>query len=291
MLLAPITAGFVAATATPWDQVGRAVGVGFAGGIAGGLIAGAIGLVSVPLIAIFLGLPVHQAAATNLFQTIFTAASGAGTHARRGNVNLRLALPLLAGALVGAPLGAWTSIGLPEVHLRAVFSIILVMMAANLVQRIVLPELPRSSWLARFDREGHGRTWLTRPIRGTFRGHDYNVSPLLAVGLGAGIGFTSGLLGIGGGFLVTPLVATFLHVPTRLAVGTGLVVISGNSVFGTLTHLWHGNVLFTIGFALAVGGSIGAQIGSRLSHHLPERTLFFLFTVALLLVAMRMAPL
>ena len=82
LLLVPLVAGLAAYHDITPGFLAKASGVGLAGGLAGGLIAGAIGLVSVPLITLFLGLPIHAAAATNLFQTVFTAASGAATHAR-----------------------------------------------------------------------------------------------------------------------------------------------------------------------------------------------------------------
>ncbi|MGB0651754.1 MAG: sulfite exporter TauE/SafE family protein [Thermoplasmatota archaeon] len=281
-----------------WELVARSAGVGFAGGLAGGLIAGAIGLVSVPLITLVLGIPIHQAVATNLFQTIFTAATGAASHRRLGNVDLRLSTALLAGAFPGAPVGAMASLRLSETALRGLFAGILLLMAANLLRRLARgkgAKPPRPLWAKAVERlEADGRVaqaaWWKQPIEGTFRGHHYHIPRYLPVLLGAGIGFTSGLLGIGGGFLVTPLVATILHVPTHLAVGTGLVVISGNSLFGVAPHMLAGNVLFTVGVLLAIGGSIGAQIGSRLSHHLPERALYALFFVTLLVVAWRMSP-
>jgi uncharacterized protein len=271
----------------------RSLGVGLAGGLAGGLIAGAIGLVSVPLITIFLGLPIHQAVATNLFQTIFTAASGAHTHQRLGNVNTALAVPLLIGSLVGAPLGALTGLALDPKVLQALFVVILLAMALNLIRLALHRRPPRTPWWRRrletLDPK-ESRNWFTHAIEGTFRGHTYRVPRHLLLVLGAAIGYTSGLLGIGGGFLVTPLVSTVLQVPTHLAIGTGLVVISGNSLFGTLPHLLHGNVLIVTGTLLSLGGAIGARIGSRLSHHLDERALRIAFVLILLIVAWRMSP-
>lgn len=268
-----------------WVEGAKGVVVGMAGGLAGGLIAGAIGLVTVPLIAIAFGLPVPVAAATNLFQTIFTAGSGALAHAGKGHAHPRLAGTLLVGAVVGAPLGAWLSLRTPDVWLRWLFVVLLLGMAGQLVRRMSGPSERRmGAWLAkRLEGSQHA-------ITGTFQGQTWSVAPVLAVGLGAAIGLASGLLGIGGGFLFTPLVAMVLHVPTRLALGTGLLAIAGNSLFATVPHLLAGTVWFTVGLALAVGGSLGATWGSALSHRLPERGILGLFVVMLVLVAWQMAP-
>lgn len=280
---------------TTWEWMLRSVGVGFAGGLAGGLIAGAIGLISVPLITLLLGLPIHQAVATNLFQTIFTAASGARIHHRLGNVNHHLAIPLLIGGLIGAPFGALTSISLPEAVLRWLFVIILLAMVVNLVRLLVKGKPSGTPWWRRGLQHlehapGKGRNWFTSNVEGIFRGREYHVPRYLLLAFGTGIGFVSGLLGIGGGFLVTPLISTFLNVPTHLAVGSGLLVISGNSLFGTLPQLYKGNVLIITGLLLSAGGAIGARIGSRLSHHLNERLLLTAFAGILLIVAWQMAP-
>jgi uncharacterized protein len=280
---------------TSWEWMLRSVAVGFAGGLAGGLIAGAIGLISVPLITLLLGLPIHQAVATNLFQTIFTAASGARTHHRLGNVNHHLAVPLLIGGLVGAPFGAWTSISLPEGVLRWLFVIILLAMVINLVRLLTIGKPKGTPWWHRSlqrleDAQTKHNNWFTSDVKGTFRGHTYQVPRYLLLVFGTAIGFVSGLLGIGGGFLVTPLISTLLNVPTHLAVGSGLLVISGNSLFGTIPQLLKGNVLIITGLLLSAGGMIGARIGSRISHHLNERVLLAAFAAILLIVAWQMAP-
>ncbi len=275
--------------------------VGLAGGLAGGLVSGAIGLVSVPLLVVFLGIPVHQAAATNLFQTFFTAISGAMTHHRLGNVRLRLAAPLVAGSLLGAPLGALAALALPDSTLRAAFLIALLGVAASLARRTILGPRPHSpvrpaKSFAR-DEEAQAavagaqaawRRWLA-PIEGSHRGRHYRVTIPAAVGLGAGIGFISGLLGIGGGFLIAPLTTGLLGIPVHLALGTGLLVIAANGAFGAAPHAAAGTVLWLTGTLLAMGGAIGAAIGSQISHRLPERALTGLFLIVVIAVAWRLA--
>ncbi len=271
-----------------------AIAVGFAGGLAGGLVSGAIGLVSVPLLVVFLGLPVHQAAATNLFQTIFTAISGALTHARLGNVRMRLAAPLVAGSLLGAPAGALTALALPEATLKTLFLVALLGVAASLARRTILGPRPHkrtAAPAAEPESEAPRTGWrgLVAPIQGTHRGRNYRVAVHMALGLGVAIGFMSGLLGIGGGFLIAPLMAGLLGVPVHLALGTGLVVIAGNGAFGAAPHAAAGTVLWLTGTLLAIGGAIGASIGSHISHRLPERALTAMFLVVVLFVAWRLA--
>ena len=85
-----------------------------------------------------------------------------------------------------------------------------------------------------------------------------NLFALLA--LGAGIGMLSGIFGVGGGFLLTPLLM-FMGVPAPVAVGTGANQIIASSVSGVLAHWRRGNVDLTMGLVLLVGGLVGSGLG------------------------------
>lgn len=78
--------------------------------------------------------------------------------------------------------------------------------------------------------------------------------------IGGGVGFLSGMFGVGGGFLMTPLLI-FLGVPAPVAVGTGAAQIMASSVSGVLAHWRRGNVDLQMGLALTVGGFIGSALG------------------------------
>jgi len=82
----------------------------------------------------------------------------------------------------------------------------------------------------------------------------------LLLGLGAAIGFLSGMFGVGGGFLMTPLLI-FLGVPPIVAVGTGTNLIVASSVSGMMAHWRRGNVDFRIGALLFSGGIGGSWLG------------------------------
>jgi uncharacterized membrane protein YfcA len=83
---------------------------------------------------------------------------------------------------------------------------------------------------------------------------------LLLLGLGGGVGLLSGLFGVGGGFLMTPLLI-FIGVPPAIAVGSEAAQIVGASVSGALAHWRRNNVDFRMGFVLLAGGLFGSTIG------------------------------
>lgn len=90
---------------------------------------------------------------------------------------------------------------------------------------------------------------------------DISVNILLLLAMGGGVGFLSGLFGVGGGFLMTPLLI-FVGVPPAVAVGTEANQIVASSVSGMLAHWRRGNVDVKMGVVLLVGGVLGSIVGT-----------------------------
>jgi len=98
---------------------------------------------------------------------------------------------------------------------------------------------------------------------------EMSVNIFLILGMGGGVGLLSGIFGVGGGFLVTPLLI-FIGVPPPVAVGTEANQIVASSVSGVLAHWRRGNVDFKMGFVLLIGGLIGSTFGVWLFKELRE---------------------
>lgn len=89
---------------------------------------------------------------------------------------------------------------------------------------------------------------------------EMSVDVFLLLGMGAAVGFLSGLFGVGGGFLTTPLLM-FIGVPPAVAVGTGVNQVVAASVSGVLAHMRRRNVDFKMGAVLTAGGLVGSVAG------------------------------
>jgi len=89
---------------------------------------------------------------------------------------------------------------------------------------------------------------------------EVSVNAFLILGLGGIVGFLSGMFGVGGGFLITPLLF-FIGVPPAVAVATGANQVVASSVSGVLAQLRRKGVDFTMGWVLLVGGFVGSAIG------------------------------
>jgi len=86
------------------------------------------------------------------------------------------------------------------------------------------------------------------------------INVILIVGIGAAIGFISGLLGVSGGFLLTPLLI-FAGIPTAIAVGTSAAQVVASSSSAALSYWRKGSVDFRLAFVLIAGGVVGSAVG------------------------------
>ena len=98
---------------------------------------------------------------------------------------------------------------------------------------------------------------------------EISVNLLVMLGLGAAVGFLSGMFGVGGGFLLTPLLM-FSGIPPAIAVATGANQIVASSVSGALAQWRRGNIDFRMGLVLIAGGVAGAIAGVLLVGLLSE---------------------
>lgn len=108
------------------------------------------------------------------------------------------------------------------------------------------------------------------------------ILPALA---GVGIGILSGLLGVGGGFIMVPLMLSLVGIAMRQASGTSLIAVMILAVPGVIEQALLGNINYAAGIAVVVGTVPGAVVGARLVRVVPERTLRFIFGGFLLVAA------
>jgi uncharacterized membrane protein YfcA len=229
-------------------------------GLSLGMLGGGGSILTVPIFVYVLGVDAKPAIAMSLAVVSATAAVGALSHWREGNVALRTAVffaPFaMAGTYGGARLSAFFS-GAAQLALFAV-----VMLAAAVLMLRGRPE-PEG------DREpaSSGR--------------------LAAVGLlGVAVGVLTGLVGVGGGFLIVPALVLLARLPMKLAVGTSLLVIALNAATGFWGYL--GLVEVRWGFMAAFGGVaiVGILIGTRLARHVPAAALRNAFGAFLILMGL-----
>jgi uncharacterized membrane protein YfcA len=231
------------------------VAIGFAAGVLSGLFGVGGGIVMTPGIQVLLGAPPIVALATPLPVIFPTALAGALAYRRRGEIDTRAAAWLVGPGLLGAALGAWLT--------ELVDTRLLLIVTAALLgwQAIAL--------LRKRERRTAGRP-ATGPILG---------------GIGALAGLVSGLLGIGGGLVIVPLLVGWVGMPLKRALGTSLLAIVALVIPGTVVHALLGHLDLRICLALVVGAVPGARLGAALALGAKERTLRLVVGCGLLAVA------
>ena len=111
---------------------------------------------------------------------------------------------------------------------------------------------------------------------------------LKLTGVGFAIGIASGLLGIGGGVFMVPVMVTYFAVAQHKAQATSLAVVIPTAAVSAAVYGLHGNIDLAVTFNLVIGSMFGAGIGARLAKKLPAVQLKRLFGVMLVLVGLRM---
>jgi len=106
--------------------------------------------------------------------------------------------------------------------------------------------------------------------------------------IGAAAGLMSGLMGVGGGIVMVPLMTGLLGLTQHKAHGTSLAVIIFTAIAGALTYGWKGHTDLLIALELVVGSMVGARIGALVMNRIPARELRMIFGGFLFLVALRM---
>ena len=240
------------------DQLLLGAGLGAVLGLTFAALGAGGGLLAVPVLLYVFHQPLTPATGTALAILFGAAVVSAVSHHRHGNVDWKVAAVFGAGSLTGAPLGALLHQRLPERLTLGLFCAVLLAAAVRM-------------GLSKGDAEAKG-----------------GFQPLPGAALGVGIGVLSGLLGVGGGFLIVPALTTFLGVPVRRAIGTSTAVVGASSLGGAATYVAEGAVEPTLLAVIGGGAALGALLGAPLGRRLPEPALRKAFAVLALGVCGRM---
>lgn len=255
-------------------------GVGFLAGLFG--VGG--GFLLTPLLHSLLGVPLDIAIGSGLCQMIGTATSALLRYQRQGHLDTRVGLFMLGGALLGVDAGARSidlmqGLGVWRIAGRTVpaFQILLLIaycLLLGLVAVYLVREGRRSRRAARAP-EGPGplARWSVPPFTSLPSAGLDRVSVPALTYLGLGVGFLSGLLGIGGGVVLMPALIYGIGLPFRIAAGTGLLILAVTAAFGTVAHALRGNVDLALASLLLVGSTVGAQLGAGASVRIPAARL------------------
>ncbi|MEA2347146.1 MAG: uncharacterized protein QOG62_933 [Thermoleophilaceae bacterium] len=244
------------------DPVLLAVPFGLLIGLVVGTVGGGGAILALPVLVYLLGQGVGPASTSSLIVVTVAASFGASLLARDRHVCWRIAATFVVPAAVGAFGGALASATVSARVLVLAFVPVMVLAAAA--------------------------TWTRATEEGPADEPDGCPEPDLFHTLGAGlaVGFLTGFFGVGGGFLIVPVLTTALAVPMRRAIATSLVIIATTGLFALLSHLGTGAQLnIPVTLALSGATAVGALIGAGTGRRLPAGLLARAFALVVVVVA------
>ncbi len=257
------------------------VGVGI--GILSGMLGIGGGTIMVPVLRLAFGLDPVACTATSLFTIIPTSISGAISHMRNKTCIPALGLAVGLGGACTSPLGVYLATVSPGWAVMAAAAIVIAYSAISMFRKArALPSRRASA------KDGGASTGASHAVASSDADESYaptkkGVVSGFAIGLGAGV--LSGYVGVGGGFIIVPLLMSLVGLPMRKASGTSLIAVMILAIPGTVEQGILGNIDYLAGLALALGSIPGAVLGARLMKRVPERSLRFLFGGVLLVAA------
>ena len=271
------------------------VALGFLVGLLSGMFGVGGGFLTTPLL-IFYGIPPTVAVASAATQITGASVSGVMVHMRRGGVDHKMGLVMIAGGLVGSVAGAaifrlLQASGRIDVAIGFLYVIILGAIGALLLKDslVALGYVAIEPRKAEEESKRATRWVSTLPLRWRFQESGLLVSPLAPFILGVIAGILTVFLGIGGGFILVPAMIYLLGMPARVVVGTSLLMVLAVSAATTMVHaLTTEAVDVVLAVLLLVGGVVGAQYGALLALRTKPDLLRLALGIIILLVALRM---
>jgi uncharacterized membrane protein YfcA len=269
------------------------------GGIVGllsGLFGVGGGFLLTPLL-IMIGIPPTVAAASDSNQIVAAASSGSFAHSRSGNVDYKMGVLLLLGGVAGGTAGVQL-IKLLRATGQADFAIRLtyVVMLAGIGTYMLFDSL-RGLRLARAgvspvgEEEGvrrpsfYARVVQALPYKVSFERSGVRISVFMPLALGALVGVLAAIMGVGGGFIMVPVMVYLLRMPMHVVVGTSLFQILFTCVNVTVLQAYYNHTVdFLLALTLLVGSTSGAQAGARISRRLKADQLKIMMAGIILVV-------
>ena len=271
----------------------------FVMGLAVGFISGMFGIgggfLMTPLL-IFIGISPAVAVASVTTHIAASSFTGAITYWRRRALDPALALMLLVGGIFGTTAGVWLfsllrSIGQLDLTIGLSYLILLgtvgSLMVGESLQAIIRARQGKPTEI----RRGGSHMWIHGlPFKLRFKQSKIYVSAIPVWGIGVIIGFIGAVMGIGGGFLLVPMLIYILRVPTSIVIGTSMVLTLVTMAFATVMHAATNHLVdVVLSLILMVGGVMGAQFGARAGQKIRSEQLRLLLGLLVLAVGLRFA--
>jgi len=272
------------------------VGLGLAVGLLSGLFGVGGGFLLTPLLIMF-GIPSTVAAATDSNQIVAASTSGTYAHWKVGNVDFKMGLYLLVGGFVGGIIGVQAikllhAMGNADFVIKMTYVLMLGIVGVYMfIESIQSMRKKKDEAIVEAQEEKDsavGRFLKSLPLQTRFEKSGVTHSALVPIVLGAFVGILAAIMGVGGGFLMVPVMVYMLRMPMHVVVGTSLFQILFTCIEVTFLQAYtNHSVDFLLAVLLLVGSTIGAQVGTVFGRKLKGEQLKVLLAAIVLLVTVK----
>lgn len=233
------------------------------------------GTIMVPLIHLVFGQPAAVASGTSIFAILPTSISSMVARLHDGTIKFPIGLAMGVMGACFSPLGAYAASTLPGMYAMILTSVFIFYSAYKMFNRVwkTRPEAYRAA------AAGQARQPRRAPLAGVTGARLWGWS----IAIGAIVGFIAGYVGLGGGFIIVPVLQFVYGFTMKESTGTSLVAVACIAVPGVVAHAYFGNIAWVIGLLLIAGSLAGTRIGARILKHVNDRLLTGLFGVVLLI--------
>jgi uncharacterized membrane protein YfcA len=272
------------------------LGLGGVVGFLSGLFGVGGGFLMTPLL-IMAGIPPTVAAASDSNQIVAASTSGTYAHYRMGNVDFKMGIFLLVGGVVGGTLGVQLikilrALGNADFVIKVTYVVMLGVIGSYMFiesLQSLRHKAPRARPAAAAKPSLYARLVQALPWQMKFIKSGVTLSPLLPIILGLFVGVLAAIMGVGGGFIMVPVMVYLLRMPMHVVVGTSLFQILFTCVNVTIMQaMTNRTVDMELAIILLLGSTLGAQFGARLSRKLKADQLKILLASIVLLVMIQM---
>lgn len=272
------------------------VGLGFIVGLLSGLFGVGGGFLMTPLL-IMIGIPPTVAAASDSNQIVAASASGTYAHYRLGNVDFKMGFYLLIGGVIGGTGGVQIirmlrQMGNADFLIMATYVIMLGFVGGYMFFESLQGLRSRKAETSRKPEKrtsAYSRFLQSLPFQTRFNKSGIVLSPAVPLFLGGLVGVLAAIMGVGGGFIMVPVMVYMLRMPMHVVVGTSLFQVLFTCMDVTIMQAYSNRTVdFVLALLLLIGSTFGAQIGARLSTKLKDDQLKIFLAILVLAVMVKM---
>jgi uncharacterized membrane protein YfcA len=234
------------------------------------------GVFIVPLLTLLYPFSPSHAVGTSLATIIFTSLASTANYARQKRIYYKTGIILAITTVPGAILGAHITSIIDEQLLGLIFGVFLFFVALRMILKL------------NFSRDKHADTEKSNPVDSESSLFKCKNKVLLGILLGFFAGLPSGLLGIGGGSLMVPIMVLAMGMSMHITVATSMFTMIFTSTSGVIEHFRLDHINSEYALLLVLGTIFGAQVGAYASKRISDRNLRRVFGLVLVIVSIRM---